>query len=143
MKTCYSHKEVFVQILTIRVGIYLLKFMRRQAHAIQTVCSNLKGFRATIQIQVDNEDKQIKLTAIWQILKFFAKYFLAWQFSMSSRQCSSNKLMTLQIWSFFSSYTVSWNLLLIVNCIVYWLFPRNVKETSNNGSKLFQKFLFL
>ena len=66
-----------MQILTIRVEIYLLKFMRRQAHAIQTVCSNLKGFRATIQIQVDNEDKQIKQTAIWQILKYFAKYFLA------------------------------------------------------------------
>ena len=64
-----------MQILTIRVGIYLLKFMRRQAHAIQTVCSNLKGFRATIQIQVDNEDKQIKQNAIWQILKFFI-YFL-------------------------------------------------------------------
>ena len=77
MKTCYGHKEVFVQILTISVEIYLLKFMRRQAHAIQTVCSNLKGFRATIQIQVDNEDKQIKQNALWQILKFFAKYFLA------------------------------------------------------------------
>ena len=77
MKTCYSHGEVFVQILTIRVEIYLLKFMRRQAHAIRTVCSNLKGFRATIQIQVDNDDKQIKQTAIWQILKYFAKYFLA------------------------------------------------------------------
>ena len=49
--------------------------MRRQAHAIQTVCSNLKGFRATIQIQVDSEDKQIKQNAIWQILKFFI-YFL-------------------------------------------------------------------
>ena len=66
-----------MQILTIRVGIYLLKFTRRQAHAIQTVCSNLKGFRATIQIQVDNEDKQIKQNALWQILKFFAKNFLA------------------------------------------------------------------
>ena len=75
MKTCYGHKEVFVQILTIRVGIYLLRFMRRQAHAIQTVCSNLKGFRATIQIQVDNEDKQIKQNAIWQILKFFNIFF--------------------------------------------------------------------
>ena len=64
-----------MQILTIRVGIYLFKFMRRQAHAIQTVCSNLKGFRATIQIQVDSEDKQIKQNAIWQILKFFI-YFL-------------------------------------------------------------------
>ena len=64
-----------MQILTIRVGIYLLKFMRRQAHAIQTVCSNLKGFRATIQIQVDNEDKKIKQNAMWQILKFFI-YFL-------------------------------------------------------------------
>ena len=49
--------------------------MRRQAHAIQTICSNLKGFRATIQIQVDSEDKQIKKHAIWQIPKFFAKYF--------------------------------------------------------------------
>ena len=66
-----------MQILTIRVEIYLLKFMRRQAHAIQTVCSNLKGFRATIQIQVDNEDKQIKQTAIRQILKSFAKYFFS------------------------------------------------------------------
>ena len=66
-----------MQILTIRVEIYLLKFMRRQAHAIRAVFSNLKGVRATIQIQVDNEDKQIKQTAIWQILKFFAKYFLA------------------------------------------------------------------
>ena len=64
-----------MQILTIRVGIYPLKFMRRQAHVIQTVCSNLKGFRATIQIQVDNEDKQIKQNAIWQILMFFI-YFL-------------------------------------------------------------------
>ena len=64
-----------MQILTIRVEIYLLKFMRRQAHAIQTVCSNLKGFRATIQIQVDNEDKQIKQTAIWQILKFLLNIF--------------------------------------------------------------------
>ena len=33
---------------------------RRQAHAIQMNCSNLKGFRATIQIQVDSEDKQTK-----------------------------------------------------------------------------------
>ena len=66
-----------MQILTIRVEIYLLQFMQRQAHAIQTVCSNLKGFRATIQIQVDNEDKQIKQNAIGQILKFFANYFLA------------------------------------------------------------------
>ena len=64
-----------MQILMIRVGIYLLKFMRRQAHAIQTVFSNLKGFRATIQIQVDNEDKQIKQNAIWQILKFFLYIF--------------------------------------------------------------------
>ena len=53
-----------MQILTIRVEIYLLKFMRRQAHAIQTVCSNLKGFRATIQIQVDNEDINIKQDAM-------------------------------------------------------------------------------
>ena len=75
MKTCSGHKEVFEQILMIRVGIYLLKFMRRQAHAIQTICSNLKGFRATIQIQVDSEDKQIKKHAIWQIPRFFAKYF--------------------------------------------------------------------
>ena len=37
----------------------------RQAHAIQTICSNLKGFRATIQIQVDNEDKKIKQNAMY------------------------------------------------------------------------------
>ena len=37
-----------------------------------------------------------KFTLIWQILKnFFAKYFLAWQFLMSRRQCSSNKWMAL------------------------------------------------
>ena len=36
----------------------------RQAHAIQMICSNLKGFRATIQIQVDSKDKQIKHDAI-------------------------------------------------------------------------------
>ena len=36
----------------------------RQAHAIQTIFSNLRGFRATIQIQVDNEDKQIKQNAM-------------------------------------------------------------------------------
>ena len=36
----------------------------RQAHAIQTICSNLWGFRATVQIQVDNEDKQIKQNAM-------------------------------------------------------------------------------
>ena len=59
----------------IRVGIYLLKFMRCQAHAIQTICSNLKGFRATIQIQVDSEDKQIKKHAIWQIPKFLLNIF--------------------------------------------------------------------
>ena len=35
-----------------------------QAHAIQTSCSNLWGFRATVQIQVDNEDKQIKQNAM-------------------------------------------------------------------------------
>ena len=35
-----------------------------QAHAIQTICSNLWGFRATVQIQVDNEDKQIKQNAM-------------------------------------------------------------------------------
>ena len=29
------------------------------------VWSNLKGFRATIQIQVDSEDKQIKHDAIY------------------------------------------------------------------------------
>ena len=34
----------------------------RQAHAIQTIFSNL--FRATIQIQLDNEDKQIKQNAM-------------------------------------------------------------------------------
>ena len=36
----------------------------RQAHAIQIICSNLWGFRATVQIQVDNEDKQIKQNAM-------------------------------------------------------------------------------
>ena len=35
-----------------------------QAHAIQTIRSNLKDFRATIQIQVDSEDKQIKQNAV-------------------------------------------------------------------------------
>ena len=37
---------------------------RRQAQAIQMNCSNLKGFRATMQIQVDSEDKQIKQNAV-------------------------------------------------------------------------------
>ena len=36
----------------------------RQVHAIQTICSNLTGFRATIQIQVDREDKQNKQNAM-------------------------------------------------------------------------------
>ena len=36
----------------------------RQVHAIQTIFSNLWGFRATVQIQVDNEDKQIKQNAL-------------------------------------------------------------------------------
>ena len=36
----------------------------RQTHAIQTICSNLKGLRATTQIQVDNEDKKIKQNAM-------------------------------------------------------------------------------
>ena len=62
---------------------------------------------------------------------------------MIRRQYSSNKLVALQIWLFFSSYTVSWTLLLTVNWIVYWLVPSNSKETSNSGSKLFQKLLFL
>ena len=36
----------------------------RQVYAIQTICSKLTGFRATIQIQVDSEDKQIKQNAM-------------------------------------------------------------------------------
>ena len=36
----------------------------RQAHVIQTIFSNLWCFRATVQIQVDNEDKQIKQNAM-------------------------------------------------------------------------------
>ena len=36
----------------------------RQANAIQMISSNIKGYRATIQIQVDNEDKQIKQNAM-------------------------------------------------------------------------------
>ena len=36
----------------------------RQANAIQMISSNIKGFRTTIQIQVDNEDKQIKQNAM-------------------------------------------------------------------------------
>ena len=36
----------------------------RQTHAIQTICENLKGLRATTQIQVDNEDKKIKQNAM-------------------------------------------------------------------------------
>ena len=37
----------------------------RQAHTIQTICSDLKVLRATIQIQVDNEDKKIKQNAMY------------------------------------------------------------------------------
>ena len=36
----------------------------RQANAIQMISSNIKGYRATIQIQADNEDKQIKQNAM-------------------------------------------------------------------------------
>ena len=36
----------------------------RQAHAKQTIWSNLTVFRATIRIHVDSEDKQIKQNAM-------------------------------------------------------------------------------
>ena len=80
---------------------------------------------------------------------FFAKYFLARQFSMSRRQCSSNKLMALQTWLlFFVIHTVlKFAYVLFMLLIVYWivrcLVSRNVKSTRNNDSKLFQKLLFL
>ena len=77
-----------------------------------------QGLSATIQIQVDSEDKQIKQNAM-QILHWYAKYseciakyIWAWKFLISHRQWSWNRLMALQIWLFFFSwYTGSCNLL--------------------------------
>ena len=71
-KTYSGLEEVFEQILTISVGLYLWKCAKatvsiingRQTHAIQTICSKLTGFRATVQIQVHNEEKHIKQNAM-------------------------------------------------------------------------------
>ena len=48
--------------------------------------------------------KYLKKMRYGKSVSFLLNIFLAWQFLMSSRQCSSYKLMTLQIWPFFSSY---------------------------------------
>ena len=48
--------------------------------------------------------KYLKKMRYGKSVSFLLNIFLAWQFLMSSRQCSSHKLMTLQIWPFFSSY---------------------------------------
>ena len=84
-----------------------------------------------------------KFTLICQILEiFFAKYFLARQFSMSRRQRISNKLMALQTWLlFFVIHTVlKFAYVLFLLLIVYWivrcLVSRNVKSTRNNDSKV-------
>ena len=68
---------------------------------------------------------------------------------MSRRHCSSNKFMELQIWLFFFAihtilkFAYVLFILLIVYGIVVCLVSRNIKSTGNNGSKLFEKLLFL
>ena len=128
-----------------------------QAHAIQTIRSNLKGFRATTLNtnlswrwgQTDQTKCGVNLHFSAIYLKLIAKYFSAWQFLMSSRQCISNKLLSLQKCQFFFRHTqflefcLRFLILLIVYWIVFCLVSSNVKSTRNNDSKLFQKFLFL
>ena len=66
--------------------------------------------------QTDQTKCGVNLHCSAKYLKFIAKYFLARQFLMSRRQCSSNKLLSLQKCQFFfSSYTVSWILLTVFN----------------------------
>ena len=66
--------------------------------------------------QTDQTKCGVNLHCSAKYLKFIAKYLLARQFLMSRRQCSSNKLLSLQKCQFFfSSYTVSWILLTICN----------------------------
>ena len=52
--------KVYVALSCVKATMTIIH--GRQAHAIQTIFSNL--FRATIQIQLDNEDKQIKQNAM-------------------------------------------------------------------------------
>ena len=99
--------------------------------------------------QTDQTKCGVNLHCSAKHLKFIAKYFLARQFLMSRRQCSSNKLLSLQKCQFFFRHTqflefcLRFLILLIVYWIVFCLVSSNVKSTRNNDSKLFQKFLFL
>ena len=51
--------------------------------------------------QTDQTKRGVNLHCSAKYLKFIAKYFLARQFLMSRRQCSSNKLLSLQKCQFF------------------------------------------
>ena len=99
--------------------------------------------------QTDQTKCDVNLHCSAKYLKFIAKYLLARQFLMSRRQCSSNKLLSLQKCQFFFRRTQflefcsRFSILLIVYWIVFCLVSSNVKPTRNNDSKLFQKFLFL
>ena len=135
MKTCSGLEEVFQQILAIRVRIYLSKFTqlhfagKPQCHNSQTSnTSNTNDLLEPQRLQSYNTNSSwqwgqtdqtkcgVNLHCSAKYLKFIAKYLLARQFLMSRRQCSSNKLLSLQKCQFFfSSYTVSWILLTIFN----------------------------
>ena len=99
--------------------------------------------------QTDQIKCGVNLHCSGKYLKFIAKYLLARHFLMSRRQCSSNKLLSLQKCQFFFRRTQflefcsRFLILLIVYWIVFCLVSSNVKSTRNNDSKLFQKFLFL
>ena len=64
----------------------------------------------------DREDKKFKQNEMKIYIdmpntqNLFFRYFLACPCLMTRRQCSSNKLMALQIWFFFSWYAGSWKL---------------------------------
>ena len=55
--------------------------------------------------QTDQTKRGVNLHCSAKYLKFIAKYFLARQFLMSRRQCSSNKLLSLQKCQFFFRHT--------------------------------------
>ena len=99
--------------------------------------------------QTDQIKCGVNLHCSAKYLKFIAKYLLARQFLMSRRQCSSNKLLSLQKCQLFFRHTqfLEFCLRFLILLIVYWiafcLVSSNVKSTRNNDSKSFQKFLYL
>ena len=127
LKTCSGLVEVFQQILKIRVGIYLSKFLRLYPARKHESCNDhnsrmsstrntndslepqgLQSYNTNLSWQWGQTDQtkcgvNLHFSAIY--LKLIAKYFSAWQFLMSSRQCISNKLLSLQKCQFFFRHT--------------------------------------